>query len=191
MRVTLIDFGCERGILSFLDDMENRPPPTNKRASGQARTSTAITRLKAKPRNDSSTVSRSRSSYMPSSNRSTPFSRKLSAVGSNRAHAVTTKDIETNKDVSGHSSDHGVDQTNALLDHVSYYGMMVDAYYSVGSSTINKYMMTDVPPNKDVKTVIAIQNHPLATMGHFLSRQMDKSKQVNEQIAPFLIPLWK
>lgn len=44
-----------------------------------------------------------------------------------------------------------------------------------------KYMLTGVPPNKDISETIDAQNHPVAKFGRFLGKRMGKNKSATEK----------
>jgi serine/threonine protein kinase len=166
--VTLVDFGFARALT---------PKDMKKKAPVRSRSGDSI--------NDSSgSMSLGRSLSRSVSRR---FTRKMSAVG-NRMYAAPeiTKGIERNVDLSHHpgaistDSHHmSVDVTKTLSDHISYYGLLVDAY-SIGNTI--KYMMTGVPPDEDVSEAIAAQNHPIAKFGRFLGKKMGKKNTTDKKV---------
>jgi serine/threonine protein kinase len=170
--VTLVDFGFARALTP--KDMMQKAPGRSMSGAGL---------------DSSSTSGMNTSSGSRALNRSTSrrFTRVMSAVG-NRMFAAPEilKGIEKNDDLSGHpgaiSSDShhmNVDVTKTLSEHVSSYGLLVDAY-SIGNTI--KYMMTGVPPDEDVSEAIAAKNHPIAKFGRFLGKKMGKKNKSDAKV---------
>jgi serine/threonine protein kinase len=162
--VTLIDFGFARALTP--KDMKQKAPGRSLSGGGMD--------------NSSGNKSLGRST-------SRSFTRKMSAVG-NRMFAAPEilKGIERNVDLSRHpgaiSTDSyhmSLDVTQTLSEHISSYGLLVDAY-SIGNTL--KYMMTGVPPDEDVSEAIAAQNHPIAKFGRFLGKKMGKKKKTDAKV---------
>jgi serine/threonine protein kinase len=174
--VTLVDFGFARALTPN-DMKKNRTPNDMKKNAPDKSLGAGM---------DSSTGSNSMSRSI-SRSISRKFTRKMSAIG-NRMYAAPeiTKGIERNPDLSGHpgaistDSHHmTVDVTETLSDHVSFYGLLVDAY-SIGNTI--KYMMTGIPPDEDVNQVIFAQNHPIAKFGRFLGKKMGKKNATDKKV---------
>jgi serine/threonine protein kinase len=162
--VTLVDFGFARALTPA--DMKKKLPP---QTASKANMDSSLCSL------GSSGTSKSRRGSALNRSMSRRFTRKMSAVGTRKyAAPEVTKNIEKNldPDLENNNSKHlNVDVTKTLSDHVSYYGLLVDAY-SVGNNI--KYMLTGVPPDEDVNEAIAAQNHPVAKLGRFLGKKMGK-----------------
>lgn len=152
--VTLIDFGFARALTP--EDMQKKPP-----------------QLKAEVVDITITSSRRKSSssiMKLSLSKSRRFDRKMSAVGC-RLYAAP----EILKGVQTHNSSHGkyisnrsvhpIDVTKTLSDHVSFYGMMADAY-SVGNTLL--YMLTGALPNENVNDMISLENSPILLFGKLI-----------------------
>lgn len=67
----------------------------------------------------------------------------------------------------GSTSYHPIDITKTLSEHVSFYGLMADAY-SIGNTM--KYMLTGVSPNENVNDIIAFQNTPISILFNTISQ---------------------
>jgi serine/threonine protein kinase len=169
--VTLVDFGFARALTP--KDMKQKAPGRSLSGGGMDNSSTSMNSSSG-----SKTLNRSMSRR---------FTRKMSAVG-NRMFAAPEilKGIERNVDLSRHpgaistDSHHmSLDVTKTLSEHVSSYGLLVDAY-SIGNTI--KYMMTGVPPDEDVREAIAAQNHPIAKFGRFLGKKMGKKKNTDAKV---------
>jgi serine/threonine protein kinase len=152
-QVTLIDFGFARALTP--DDMRKPPPRIAKLDMD------ASTRSAGSASSNGSNLNKSLSRL---------FSRQMSSLG-NRKYAAPeiTKDIRQYK-LSYHSNP-DVDVTKTLSDHVSFYGLLADAY-SLGNTI--KYMLTGAPPDEDVNQLISLSNHPLALLFRCVRRKKDK-----------------
>jgi serine/threonine protein kinase len=170
--LTLVDFGFARALTP--KDMKQKAPGRSLSGGGMDSSST-------------SGINSSSSSKSLSRSMSRRFTRKMSAVG-NRMFAAPEilKGIERNVDLSRHpgaiSTDSyhmSLDVTETLSEHISSYGLLVDAY-SIGNTI--KYMITGVPPDKDVSEAIAAQNHPIAKFGRFLGKKMGKKNETDAKV---------
>lgn len=170
--VTLVDFGFARALT---------PKDMKQTAPGRSRSGAVM------DGSSDSAMIRSASSKSLNRSMSRRFTRKMSAIG-NRMYAAPeiTKGIEQNIDLSRHpgaistDSHHmSLDVTRTLSDHISSYGLLVDAY-SIGN--IIKYMVTGVPPDEDVSEAIAAHNHPIAKFGRFLGKKMGKKNTTDKKV---------
>ena len=181
--VTLVDFGFARALT-----------PNDLKVADMKSSSRQLSNID----HSGSLLDRSNNSTGSSLGKSQSFrfSRKMSALG-NRAFAAPeiVKGVHMNSNPSGHKS---LDVTKTLSDHVSYYGMMVDAY-AIGNTM--KYCFTGVPPNEDVNNVIALENHPLLLLIRCLSSCHNSKAKDNgerrvayrrmDQIPPVVLKLMK
>lgn len=148
-QVTLIDFGFARALTPA---DQKKKPPTQKQMS-----SSSLDRSKRSSTSGNLDLSRSRRSIGRSSSRM--FTRTMSAVG-NHVYAAPEiiNGVKRNSMIYDDESGHVIDVTQTLSSHVSFYGMMADAY-SVGS--VIKYCLTGAKPTEDVHDIIALQNSPI------------------------------
>ena len=147
--VTLVDFGFARALTP--KDLKVSPPvqtPTSKSNSDAVALDSSAKRKRE---------------YL---NRSISrrFDRRMSALGTRTFTAPEVIQSIQDRPVPN-SSRHFMDITDTLSTHVSYYGLMADAF-SVGCTI--KYMLTGVLPTENVNDVIALQNTPLAVLCRFL-----------------------
>lgn len=147
--VTLVDFGFARALTP--QDLNKAPPKTT------AQTSTATSAA-------SSLDSSTRSNKSLNRSLSRHFGRRMSALGTRTYTAPEVIRGIQDRPLSN-SSRHPMDITETLSAHVSYYGLMADAF-SVGNTL--KYMLTGVVPTEDVNQVIALQNSPISILCRFL-----------------------
>jgi serine/threonine protein kinase len=150
--VTLIDFGLARA-LTPKGQQKSPPPPKNDDLT------------EAKQQLDG-TISSSQRSRILNRSTSRSFDRQMSAVG-NRNFAAPEilqsvhDDIRSNNRKIPNASFHPIDVTKTLSEHVSFYGLMADAY-SIGNTI--KYMLTGVSPTENVDDVIALESNPVIWM---------------------------
>ena len=138
--VTLVDFGFARALT--IADMQ-KPAPKARR-----------TDLDNSVRSTESSSSRGSQLSRSYSRR---IVRKMSALGNrNYAAPEVRKNIEI-QDMS-HHFDGNADITKNLSDHVSFYGLLADAY-SVGNTI--KFMVTGAPPHENVEDLLALENSPI------------------------------
>jgi len=151
--VTLVDFGFARALTP--DDLNKQPPPSSTRSGEDV--------LDQSTRSNRS-LSRSMSRH---------FTRRMSALG-NRTYAAPEIILGVKDQPISNSSRHPMDITKTLSEHVSFYGLLADAY-SVGNTI--KHMLTGVVPTEDVNDAIALHNNPLAVLCRLLCSGGGSSKR--------------
>jgi serine/threonine protein kinase len=163
--VTLVDFGFARALTP--DDMKKKSPKF----------------ADSEQKSDLNSSGHSKSSLDRSA--SFLFTRTMSSLG-HRAFVAPEiiKGVQKwdknypSGDDSSHTGLSQPDITKTLSGHVSYYGMMVDAF-SVGSTM--KYFLTGVPPDQDVNQIIDLQNNPILVLGRLLCGGKKEGKHGEKQ----------
>lgn len=146
--VTLIDFGLARALTP--KDLQKAAPN--------------LTIDDVKKLNDIS--SSQHSQRILNRSKSRQFDRQMSAVG-NRIYAAPEilngvhDQIQRSRGKIPNASFHPIDVTHTLSAHVSFYGLMADAY-SIGNTI--KYMLTGVQPDQHADTVIEFENSPIVRL---------------------------
>ena len=167
--LTLLDFGFARALTP--EDIKKKPPTQD---IAQLDLDASIRRTSKVPNKDPDVSVGSTRSTSSDSNRSRHLMRKMSALG-NRTFAAP--------EITNHIQDQELSQhdifnaTHTLSNHVSYYGLQVDAY-AVGRTMM--YCMTGASPNENVNELIDLENHPLLVVGRWLGccRKKDDERSV-------------
>lgn len=155
--VTLLDFGFARALTP--EDIKKKPP---KQDIAQLDLDASTRQKKVTPNKDPDVSVGSTRSTSSDLNRSRHLVRKMSALGNRGFAAPEITDRIQDQDVTQHDV---FNATHTLSNHVSYYGLQVDAY-AVGRTML--YCLTGASPNEDVNELIDLDNHPLLIVGRML-----------------------
>lgn len=157
--LTLIDFGFARALTP--EDIKKKPP---KHDIAQLDLDASTKRKKTLSNNKDPDVSTgSTKSTASELNRSRHLVRKMSALGNRGFAAPEITNKIQDQDLSQHDDVYSA--THTLSNHVSYYGLQVDAY-AVGRTMM--YCFTGAPPSENVNELIDLQNHPILVIGRML-----------------------
>jgi serine/threonine protein kinase len=156
--LTLIDFGFARALTP--EDIKKKPP---KEDIAQLDLDASFRQKRKTISNSDPDLSVGSTRSMSSDlNRSRHLMRKMSALGNRAFAAPEITDRIQDQDLSQNDVFHA---TDTLSNHVSYYGLQVDAY-AVGRTMM--YCLTGASPNENVNELIDLENQPLLVICRML-----------------------
>lgn len=165
--LTLLDFGFARALTP--EDMKQKAPTQD---IAQLDLDASFRRKKTTSNRELDVSGGSTRSTSSDLNRSRHLMRKMSALGNRTFAAPEITNRIQDQDISQHDKFHA---TDTLSNHVSYYGLQVDAY-AVGRTMM--YCMTGASPSENVNELIDLDNHPLLVIGRMLGCCSKKGAEV-------------